>query len=59
MFGEVSYGKAIDLWATGLIMYELIIGQHAIWQKGEDKPAYKEKMKAYKGLTLDTKRFSQ
>jgi cyclin-dependent kinase-like len=59
MFGEVSYGKAIDLWATGLIMYELITGQHAIWQKGEDKPAYKEKMKAYKGLKLDTKRFSQ
>jgi len=26
MFGEKAYGKAIDLWAVGLIAYELITG---------------------------------
>ena len=59
MFGEVSYGKAIDLWATGLIMFELITGKHALWEKGQDKPAYKEKMKTYKGLNIDSKKVSQ
>jgi hypothetical protein len=37
MFGEIAYGKPIDIWAVGFIMYELITGQHAYWQKGEDK----------------------
>jgi serine/threonine protein kinase len=59
MFGEVSYGKPIDLWATGLIMYELITGKHALWSKGEDKPTYKEKMKGFKGLKMDDTKISR
>ena len=58
MFGEIAYGKPIDIWATGFIMYELISGQHALWQKGEDKPQYREKMKNYKGLKFESNRFS-
>ena len=40
-------------------MFELITGKHALWEKGQDKPAYKEKMKAYKGLNIDSKKVSQ
>lgn len=58
MFGESTYGKAIDLWAIGMITYELITGQHALWQKGEDKQAYREKMRHYKKLTFDSKKFT-
>jgi len=58
MFGESSYGKPIDLWAIGFIMYEVITGIHPFWLRGEDKPAYREKMRAYKGLSYDNKKFT-
>lgn len=58
MFGETSYGKPIDLWAVGFIMYELIAGQHPTWTRGEDKPTYREKMKNFKGLTFEHKKFT-
>ncbi|CAD8083827.1 unnamed protein product [Paramecium sonneborni] len=28
------YNKAIDIWAAGVIMYQLIVGQHPYYQKG-------------------------
>jgi serine/threonine protein kinase len=37
ILGDSSYGKPIDLWAVGFIIYELICGQHPVWKKGEDK----------------------
>jgi len=58
MFGDATYGKPIDLWAVGFIMYELISGQHPLWQKGEDKQNYREKMKNFKKLSFKGKRFS-
>ncbi|CAD8073351.1 unnamed protein product [Paramecium sonneborni] len=30
------YNKAIDIWAAGVIMYQLIVGQHPYYQKGCD-----------------------
>jgi len=50
MFGETSYGKAVDVWATGFIMYELIAGHHPLWRRGEDKASYKEKIRNFKNL---------
>jgi len=41
MDGGQTYGKAVDIWAVGFIMYEMIAGYHPLWQKGEDKFQYK------------------
>ena len=43
MSGGQTYGKPVDVWAVGFIMYEMIAGYHALWQKGEDKQQYKIK----------------
>jgi serine/threonine protein kinase len=40
MFGSSTYGKPVDIWATGLIMYELINGKHPLFVKGEDRQSY-------------------
>jgi serine/threonine protein kinase len=42
MAGGQTYGKAVDIWAAGLIMYEMIAGKHALWRKGMDKNVYKK-----------------
>ncbi len=55
MFGEVSYGKAVDLWAVGFIMFELISGRHPVWAGKEDKQTYRDKIRNLK--KLDYSRF--
>ena len=50
MFGDISYGKAVDIWAAGFIMYELICNMHPLYIKGENKQAYKEKLRELKKL---------
>jgi serine/threonine protein kinase len=37
MMGETAYGKAVDIWAAGFIMYEMISGEHPLYIRGEDK----------------------
>jgi|LauGreDrversion4_2_1035121.scaffolds.fasta_scaffold381073_2 serine/threonine protein kinase len=58
MYGDVTYGKPIDIWAVGIIMYEIISGVHPTWQKGEDKSSYREKMKSFKKITFNSPRFT-
>jgi serine/threonine protein kinase len=58
MFGE-SYGKPVDIWAAGFIMYELISNIHPLWVKGEDKPTYKEKIKNLKSFDFTKAKFSK
>jgi serine/threonine protein kinase len=41
MAGGQCYGKPVDIWAVGFIMYELIAGRHPLWEKGEDKAKYR------------------
>jgi serine/threonine protein kinase len=43
MAGGQCYGKTVDVWAAGFIMYELIAGKHPLWEKGDNNEAYKEK----------------
>lgn len=50
MDGGQSYGKAVDIWAIGFIMYELISGVHPIFKKGDDKVKYREKLLKLKHL---------
>jgi len=59
MIGDVTYGKPVDIWAVGLIMFELISGKHLLWQGKEDKNTYKERVKSLKQLDLSGHSFSE
>ena len=59
MFGQTSYGKPVDIWAVGFIMYELIAGVHPLWTRKEDKNEYKEKIRALKKLDFSKRKFSE
>lgn len=50
MGGGQCYGKPVDIWAAGFIMYELIAGKHPLWEKGEDKKKYRQNMLEFKKL---------
>ena len=56
--GEVAYGKPVDLWATGFIMYEMISGEHPLYIRGETKQSYKEKLRNFKKLNFEEGVFS-
>lgn len=58
MFGETTYGKAVDVWAVGFIMYELITGQHPLWTRGQDKAGYKDKLRHFRNLDLSNPKIS-
>jgi serine/threonine protein kinase len=36
MDGGKQYGKPVDIWAIGFMMYEIIAGKHPLWVKGDD-----------------------
>lgn len=58
MAGGQCYGKSVDVWAVGFIMYELIAGKHPLWEKGEDKKKYREKILNFKKLRFG-RRFTE
>jgi serine/threonine protein kinase len=43
-----NYTNRVDIWACGIIMYQLLCGggQHPLYRKGDGKESYKEKLKA-------------
>mmetsp|Transcript_28320 Transcript_28320/g.27256 ORF Transcript_28320/g.27256 Transcript_28320/m.27256 type:complete len:242 (+) Transcript_28320:317-1042(+) len=44
------YGKAADVWSCGLMMYEMLTGDHPLWEsKKDDRKKYKQKLKEQKG----------
>lgn len=45
-----AYAKKADIWAAGVIMYELITGRHPMWEPGEGKAEMEERMKSFKGF---------
>ena len=55
MMATLPYGKAVDIWAAGFIMYELLTGIHPLYTKGEEKQSYREKLKNFKGFTYPPK----
>jgi serine/threonine protein kinase len=59
MLGQTQYGKPVDIWAVGFIMYELISGNHPLWVRGEDKFQYKEKLKSMTKINFPEGTFSK
>lgn len=59
MFGGKRYGKSVDVWAVGFIMFELITLQHPLYTKGETKQSYKEKILNYEQLNYEGKGISK
>ena len=47
MEGGKIYGKAVDVWAVGFIMYELLSGKHPLWSRHDDNDTYKQKLKDF------------
>jgi serine/threonine protein kinase len=47
MAGSKVYGKPVDIWAIGFIMYELIKGKHPLWKKGDDNKMYMRKAQEF------------
>jgi len=41
------YGKPVDIWAVGFMMYELISGKHPLWRKGDDNNSYRLKAQEF------------
>lgn len=35
-----NYGKRIDLWACGIIMYKMLTGEHPFYVKGDNEKSY-------------------
>lgn len=55
------YGKPVDIWAVGFMMYELIAGKHALWRSGDDNDSYRKKAQDYSSLRFGHRfnKFSQ
>ena len=47
-----AYTKSADMWAVGVIMYELITGRHPVRDFGENKMEMEEKMKTFKKFSF-------
>lgn len=54
-----TYGKPVDIFAVGIIMYELLSGRHPLYERGEDRMTYSEKLKKFNKLKFDPKYFSK
>lgn len=58
MDGGKIYGKPVDIWAVGFIMYELLAGKHPLWVKGDDNTSYIKKAQELKKFHFG-KRFNK
>ena len=54
-----TYGKPVDVFAGGIIMYELLSGRHPLYVRGEDRATYSDKLKKFRNLKFDSQNFSE
>lgn len=52
IFGEGLQGKTSDIFTCGFIMFELLTGKHPVLTRGEDKLAYRKRMKDFQGISV-------
>ena len=53
-----DYSKYVDIWAAGVIMYILISGHHPLYDPGDDKYIYWNKLQMQKTFKFDRSVFS-
>ena len=45
-----AYSKKADMWSAGVMMYELIVGRHPLWESGFSKSKMELKLKEFSGF---------
>lgn len=46
-----TYSRKADMWAAGVMMYELIVGRHPFYDRGDTKRDIENKLKKFSGFT--------
>ena len=47
---QYTYSKKADMWAAGVMMYELIVGKHPLYEKGATSRDIEEKLAKFTGF---------
>lgn len=54
-----DYGEAVDIWALGCVLWQLLSGFHPFLADGDDEPAVAEKILGFSGVRKETQMWMQ
>ena len=52
MTNNFAYAKKADIWAAGIILYEILTGYHPFWQPGDTKQTLETRMSRFTGTSV-------
>ena len=50
MTNNFAYAKKADIWAAGVILFEILTGYHPFWQPGDTKQTLETRMSRFSGF---------